>query len=108
MQFPDDPRRTPGGIRLPHRLDEFADLLGNDRETGGSMLTHAPPVVSKALLLPGDDRPGLDERQDRLPARPEPREPRPEQAVGRMKTRAMSSLLINRQLVPQCQVFQAQ
>ena len=108
MQFPDDPRRTPGGIRLPHRLDELADFFGHSGATGFCLLTQAPPVVSKALLLPGDDRPGLDERQDRLPARPEPREPRPEQAVGRMKTRAMSSLLINRQLVPQCQVFQAQ
>ena len=73
-----------------------------------SLLTQVPPVVPKALLLPGDDRPGLDERQDLLPARPQSREPRPEQAIGQAKTRAMSSLFVDRQLMPQGKVFQAQ
>jgi hypothetical protein len=65
--------RAPGRVRLPHRLDEFADLLGNRRATGGSLPTQAPPIVTKALLLPGDHCAGLDECQDIEPAWPEPR-----------------------------------
>ena len=61
-QLSDDPRRTPGGIRSPHRLDELADVLSHGGATEGSLLTQAPPVAAKALLLPGDDRAGLDER----------------------------------------------
>src|SRR5262245_27073012 len=80
-QFPDDPWRAPNRIRLLHRLDELADLWGNGRTTGGSLLTQAPPMVTKALLLPGDDRAGLDERQDIGPARPEPRQPHPEHPI---------------------------
>jgi hypothetical protein len=61
-QFSDNPRRTPGRIRLPHRLDDLADFFGHSGATGICLLTHAPPVVTKTLLLPGDDGTGLDER----------------------------------------------
>jgi hypothetical protein len=36
------------------------------------------------------------------------REPRPEQAIGWAKTRVMNRLFVDCQLMPQCQVFQAQ
>ena len=85
-----------------------ADLLGHGGATGRSLLTQAPPVVTKALLLPGDHCAGLDECQGIAPARPEPRQPRPEQAIGRTKARAINGLLVDRQLMPQGQVFQAQ
>jgi hypothetical protein len=107
-QFPDDPWRAPRGIRLPHRLDELANLLGHGGASGGSLLTQAPPIVTKALLLPGDHRAGLDKGQGIAPARPEPSQPRPEHPIGRTEARAINSLLVDRQLMPQCQVFQAQ
>jgi hypothetical protein len=104
-QFPNDPRRAPGGIRLPHRLDELADFLGKDGATGGSPLAHAPPVVTEAPPLPGDHRAGLDECQDIRPARPELGRPCPEHPVGRPEAPAINSLFVDCQLMPQCQVF---
>jgi hypothetical protein len=38
VQLSDDPRRALSGIRLPHRLDELADLLGNGGAARGSLL----------------------------------------------------------------------
>jgi hypothetical protein len=58
----------PGGIRLPHRLDQLADLLGHGGPAELAVLAQAPPVLPKALLLPGDDGTGLNERQDIFPA----------------------------------------
>jgi hypothetical protein len=87
---------------------EPADLPGNSGATGFSLVTHAPPVVTKALLLPGDHGTGPDERQGIEPTRPEPSQPRPEHPIGRTETRAINGLLVDRQLMPQCQVFQAQ
>ena len=78
LQFPNDPWRAPRRVRLPHRADEMADILGNRRTTGGTMLAQALPVVAKSLALPGDDGTGLNELQGILSGRPEPREPRPE------------------------------
>jgi len=42
------------------------------------------------------------------PTRPEPSQPRPEHPIGRPETRAINGLLVDRQLMPQGQVFQAQ
>jgi hypothetical protein len=108
VQLADDPRRAPGGIRLPHRLDELADVLGHGGATGGSLLTHVPPVVANALLLPGDDRAGLGEDKGTALAWPEPRQPRPEHPIGPMEARAINGLLVDPQLLPQRKVFQAQ
>jgi hypothetical protein len=70
--------------------------------------TQLPPMVANALALPGDDGTGLNEHQGVLPGRPQPREPSPEQTRGRVKPRATDGLLVDRQLMPQGQVFQAQ
>lgn len=64
-------------------------------------------MVTKALALPGDDGTGLNERQGILPGRPEPREPRPEQTIGRAKSRAMDGLLIHGKLMPQREIFRS-
>jgi hypothetical protein len=66
------------------------------------------PGVANALGLPGDDRPGLDEYQCGLPTGPEAGQPSPEQAIGLPEARAMEGLLVNRQLMPQRQMFQTQ
>jgi hypothetical protein len=63
---------------------------------------------AECRLLPCDDRTGLDEGQSGLPTGPEPGQPDPEQAIGPMEVRAMDGLSVNRQLMPQRQVFQAQ
>jgi len=65
-------------------------------------------VVTKALLLPGDDRARLDEYQGIEPAWPEPSQPRPESPIGRTEARAINGLFVDRQLMPQGQVFQVQ
>jgi hypothetical protein len=72
VQLADDPRRAPGGIRLPHRLNELADFLGHSGATGGPLLTQAPPVVAKSLALPCDDRARLDENA-KAPCQPDQR-----------------------------------
>ena len=70
------------------------------------MPAESPPVIAKALALPGDHGAGLDERQGALPARPQARQPRPEQTIGRKEPRAMDGVLIDRELVPKREIFQ--
>jgi hypothetical protein len=55
----------------------FLYLFDNGCATGFPLLTQAPPVVTKALLLPGDHRAWPDKCQGIGPARPEPRQPHP-------------------------------
>ncbi len=83
-------------------------LLGNRGTARHAWLAQLSPVVAEALALPGNDGPGLDECQGIAPAGPEPRQPRPEETIGRVKSRAPDSLLVDGQLMPQCQMFQAQ
>jgi hypothetical protein len=65
-------------------------------------------MVAEALLLPGDHRTGLDERQGLLPACPEARQPHPEQTIGWTEAWARHRVLIDRELMPQREVFQVQ
>jgi hypothetical protein len=58
--------------------------------------------------LPDDHRAGLNERQRGLPAGPKPGQPGPQETIGRAEPRARDSLGIDRYLMPQCEVFQAQ
>jgi hypothetical protein len=64
-------------------------------------------MVAKSLL-PRDHRAGLDEHQSGLPTGPETGQPDPEQAIGQTEARPMGRLFVNRQLIPQRQVCQAQ
>ena len=107
-QFADHARRAPGGIRAPHVLDEFTDVFGDDRTPWLTALTHASPVVAEPLFLPGDDGPRLHECQDLLPARPQAREPGPQESIGRPELRAPDTLLIDRYLVAQSNKFHLQ
>jgi hypothetical protein len=65
-------------------------------------------MVTKSLVLPGNTRVGLDERQGVLPDWPQLGQPYPKQASGRTEVRAPNSLLIHCALMPQHDVFQAQ
>jgi hypothetical protein len=74
----------------------------------GNKSTKPSPVVTKALLLPGDHRAGLDEYHGFGPAPPKPGQPPPEHPISRTEAWASNGLLVDRQLMPQGQVFQAQ
>jgi hypothetical protein len=64
-------------------------------------------MVTKSLVLPGNTRVGLDERQGIFPDWPQLGQPYPEQASDRTEVRATNSLLIYCELMPQHDVFQA-
>jgi hypothetical protein len=49
---------------------ETLPLLGNGRTTSLPSLAQASPVVAKALMLPGEDRAGLDQGEYFWPAGP--------------------------------------
>lgn len=68
-------RRTPGGVGAPHIPDKLTNFFRDSGTTRLGALTQALPVVSEALVLPGDDGSGLDKLQGVLPARPQPEEP---------------------------------
>jgi len=40
------------------------------------------PVVANALVMPSDDRPGLDDDKTGTPVDPETRQPDPEDPIG--------------------------
>ena len=89
-------------------MDDLAELFGNPWTARRALPAQLSPVVANALGLPGDDRPGLDEYQRGLPTGPEAGQPSTEQAIGLTEARAMEGLLVNRQLMPQRQMFQTQ
>ena len=66
-QFPHNPGRAPRGIRLPHVSNQLAHFFGYGRAPGLTLLAQLPPVVAKALVLPGNDRAGVNERQGAVP-----------------------------------------
>jgi len=107
-QFPHNPGRAPHRVRLPHVSNQLAYLLGHGRATRRASLAQASPVVAKALMLPGEDRAGLDQGEYFWPAGREPSEPRPEQAIGWAESRAIDGLLIDRALMPQRKMFQTE
>jgi hypothetical protein len=63
-------------------------------------------MVPESFLLPGNDGARLDEREHLLPARPQSREPDPEETVGRMQRWARTALFIDRELMAQGNKFQ--
>jgi hypothetical protein len=97
---------APGRIGLPHRADEIVDILGNRRTAGLALLAQSPPVIAKALALPGEDRAGLDKSECLLPTHPEAREAGPEQTIRRLEPRSVNCPLIDGHLMPQGHVLQ--
>src|SRR5262245_27589353 len=105
-QLPDNARRAPSRIRLPHILDQLADLSRDGRSSRLATLTEPSPMVPESFLLPSNDRARLDEREHLLPAGPQPREPDPEETVGRPQHWARAALFIDRELMTQGDEFQ--
>ncbi len=65
-------------------------------------------MIAQALALPRHHGAGLDERQGSLPARPEARQPPPEQTIGWTEVYTMDCALIHGKLMPQRTMFQVQ
>lgn len=104
-QLPDNARRTPRGVGLPHILDQLPDFFGEGWPAGFAALTEPSPVISASFLLPGDDGPGLHELQRLLPAGPQAGEPDPEHTVSRLKLRSGDTLLLDCDLMVQGNAF---
>ena len=77
-------------------LDELTDLFGNRGTARRALLAQLSPVVAKALALPGDHGTRLHECQGALPPRPQTRQPRPEQTIGRPELRTMQRFVDTR------------
>ena len=117
MRTPSDgPIRLPGkrGARLPaSRVRHGATPHPSEAQCPPTVPAAArragrntgPP---EAFLLPCDDGPRLYEYQDSLPAGPQPGAPGPEQAIGRPAPRARDGLFVDGELMPECEMFQAQ
>ena len=65
-------------------------------------------MITETLLLPGEYGAGLDKRQGVLPARPQTRQPDPEETVGDMETRTRYGPLIDGHLVAEGNDFKLQ
>jgi hypothetical protein len=63
-QLAHDAWRAPDRIGLPYRADKIADIFVNGRTAQLTTLAQSPPMVAKALALPGDHGMRLDERQN--------------------------------------------
>jgi hypothetical protein len=63
------------------------------------------PVRAQAFVLPSHDHARLDECHGIVPARPQPGQPRPQQAIRGRHLWAVDHLLIDGELMPQREVF---
>jgi serine/threonine protein kinase len=67
----------PTGILSAHFVDQISDLTGNDRSSRLAVPHFPGPENTKALVMPGHDRFGLDDGQRRAPAAPDAGQPDP-------------------------------
>jgi hypothetical protein len=74
--------------------------------TSRRMLRHID--MHNASPLPDDRRAWLDERQGTLPACPQSGQAHPKEAIGRTKPGAADALLVDRELMPQREIFQVE
>jgi hypothetical protein len=88
------------GLRFLAIRDQIPDILGKRWTTGRTVLAESPPVIAKALALPCNNGAGLDERQGSLPARPQARQPPPEQTIGGTEVYAVDRALVYGELMP--------
>ncbi len=73
-QFGYDPRCAPGRVLLGHAANQVTDFAPDRRASGFAGPRLRPPIQFEALVMPPDDRFGLDEDQGRSPVWPEARE----------------------------------
>ena len=91
-----------------HKGDQDSDFPGNGESARRAALSQAPPMVAKSLFLPDDRGAGLDKCQGGLPTGPEPGQPRPEEAISRLRSRAAYGLFIDRNLMLKGEDLQGQ
>jgi len=88
--------------------NQVAHLLGKRGPARGPPLAQTPPVLAKALVLPGDDRARLYELQSAMPAWSQARQPDPEEAIGRGEAWSVDGLFVYSYLVLESQNPQVQ
>ena len=84
---------------MRHPADQVPDFFGKSWAPRLPMLAHPSPVIAELFLLPGDHCTRLYELEGGLPAWPESGQPGPEDAISRVETRAVDSLLVDGHLV---------
>jgi len=104
-QFGYDPRYAPGRVLPGHAANQVTDFAFDGRASGFAGPGFPPPIQVEALVMPPDDRFGLDEDQGRSSVWPEAPEPYPEDAVAGPQFRAFDRLLEHRHLLSQCEVL---
>ncbi len=84
---------------MRHPADQVPDFFGKSWAPRLPTLAHPSPVIAELFLLPGDHCTRLYVPEGGLPAWPESGQPGPEDAIGRVETRAVDSLLADGHLV---------
>jgi hypothetical protein len=82
------PKRRVGHAQVP---DEIAHFPGYTR-TSVVDSTLASPIKPKSRTVLGDDGLGFHDQQGRAPARPQTRDPNPENTVGRLQAKSTVTL----------------
>ena len=100
-------RMPPQGIGTPHVSDEVAHFLRNGRTSRRTSPAELSPVISEPFLLPSQYSARLHELQSILPAPPEARQPDPEEAIRWTELGTLDGALIDGELMPQRDVFEA-
>src|SRR5260370_26453041 len=83
-----DARRSPAWVGEAHLTDQVANFR-RCRWATFATPTLLPPIMAKALAMPGDNSLRFDEEQCRSPIVPQAREPDPQDAVGPAEREAM-------------------
>jgi hypothetical protein len=91
QQFAVNPRRAPEWVRVGHCANQYADIARYGRPAD-AMTSLPPPQQAEALAMPRDHGVRLHDDERAAPVLPEPRDPDPQQAVGRSETEALRIL----------------
>jgi len=101
-----NPHAPPAGVLASEALNEQSELWGEAWPTRSAASALPGPVASLASAVPADYGVGLDEDERGAPGRPDPREPRPEQAVRGREARSPGRASEHSELLPQGEVLQ--
>src|SRR6266404_8258524 len=103
-QFRLDVPTAPGGIGLPHLLNQ-RDELTIDGGPSYACAGFPTPEQTKAKAMPGDNGFGLEQHQGLLPIRPKAPQANPKQSVGAAEFGFASLAFEHNELVPQGQIL---
>ena len=93
QQFAMNTRSAPERIIPGHFADKLSEGLGYFRSSESARSALPPPVVSKSLFMPVDDRFRPNESQWYLPVSPDSRENDPKKPISILEARLLSMSL---------------